>query len=190
MTVGKPGPASGPDPGTGPPRRRLRGSATDWLSVGIAAVALLLSALSWRQSQHAQDTANAAHKREKATNVGFYWQSFLDAPRLYVVNRNSFDIKNVVITFGDGYYLNVNLVPACQVWTLAGFSVPTPEGTPYTLVFPALLHFADADDPPGRWSNGGDGVKPEKSTPLLPPALNLTTYYASHVTVAPLNACA
>ncbi|MFE0648587.1 hypothetical protein ACFVZH_08390 [Streptomyces sp. NPDC059534] len=149
-------------------RRGRIPAVTDWLSVVLAVLALLVSLLGYRQSQKAQEAARESQQRGGATKVGFWRQEYTDPQVLNVFNRNAFDIDDVTITFSDGYYIRVGLVPSCHGWTLAGFSTPANGGGTYTLPFPARLDFRDQDAPPGRWTIDATPPHRQEAPPTLP----------------------
>ncbi|MFE5757372.1 hypothetical protein ACFQ7I_27275 [Streptomyces massasporeus] len=66
--------------------------------------------------------------------VGFWRQDYSNPQVLHVINGNSFDIDNVTVRFNDGYFIRVGLVPSCQAWTLAVFTIPGAQAnSTYTL---------------------------------------------------------
>lgn len=170
------------------PRRWILGSATDWISVLLAASALVVSIVSCSQSQQAQKVAQEVQNRERAMKVGFWRQDFMTPPLLHITNRNSFDIKEVTITFADGYFIKADVVPACTMWTLVDYRVPS-DGSTYTLHFPARLDFVDANDPPGRWTVEADQLRKQTSRPFLPPDNDLIRFYRDHIRLDALGAC-
>ncbi|MGD3112433.1 hypothetical protein [Streptomyces sp. YGL11-2] len=183
-----------PEPTPGPaaeqkPDGSRRSPARDWLSTLIAGGAVLVSIVSLSQSRDAQKAAQQAQQRERAANVGFFSQAGLQPPHMYIVNRNPFDIKDVTISFGDGSYHAVGVVPACSIWHLTNFTENV-NGSNYTLRFPANLNFTDEDDPPGHWVvDSQDRVQQMKGKPSPPSGFNLTSYFAGHVQLQFLNAC-
>ncbi|MFD5741675.1 hypothetical protein ACFXJM_24025 [Streptomyces massasporeus] len=81
-----------------------------------------------------QAAADEAKERESAIKAGFWRQDYSNPQVLHVINRNSFDLDNVTVRFYDGYFIRVGLVPSCQAWTLAGFTVPGAQAnSTYTL---------------------------------------------------------
>ncbi|MCK7621666.1 hypothetical protein MUU72_00720 [Streptomyces sp. RS10V-4] len=150
---------------------------------------MVVSVVSLSQSQKAQNAAQQAQKHERAANVGSFSQPALQPPHMYIVNRNSFDIRDVTITFKDGSYHTVGIVPACSIWHLTNFTENV-NGATYTLTFPAKVNFTDADDPPGYWViDEQDRVAHMGAKPAAPSGSNLTDYFASHVQIQFLNAC-
>ncbi|MFI6285563.1 hypothetical protein ACIBCM_12515 [Streptomyces sp. NPDC051018] len=178
-------------PGTGVQVRKGKwGTATEWFSVALACVAVVISVLSLRQSHDAERNSAAAARWEKAAKVGFYQQAALQPPQLHIRNHNSFSIREVSVTFADGRYLDVDLVPACSLWTLSGYSSPGEGGGTYTLPFPARLDFTDADDPPRRWVVRGDAtLTVQKSEPRHLPEHDLTSIYDDRMSVESLGSC-
>ncbi|MFI8895487.1 hypothetical protein [Streptomyces paradoxus] len=163
-------------------RRRFRGSPADWLSVFVAVLALVVALLSYQQSRKAQSAAQESERHGGAKRVGFWRQEYTNPQVLNVFNRNSFDIDEAIITFSDGRYIRVGLVPACHGWTLVGFSTPGADGTgTYTLPFPARLDFRDQDSPPGRWTIDEEPPHRQKTPPALPTHMDATEAYRLHV---------
>ncbi|WP_097910025.1 MULTISPECIES: hypothetical protein [unclassified Streptomyces] len=162
-------------------KSRIRGSPADWLSVAVAALALVISLLSYQQARNAEKTAREAEQRGGATKVGFWRQDYANPQALHIVNRNPFDIDDVTITFKDGYYLKVGLVPACQGWTLAGYSSPAEEGGTYTAPFPARLDFRDQESPPGRWTIDDQPPHRQEKPPPLPPKKDATAAFRANI---------
>ncbi|MFJ9615033.1 hypothetical protein [Streptomyces noursei] len=183
-----PEPMPGPTPEQQPNGSR-RTSSRDWITTLIAGAAVIVSIVSLNQSRDAQNAARQTREHERAANVGFFTQPRLQPPHMYIANRNSFDIKDVTITFGDGSYDVVGVVPACSIWHLVNFSENV-NGSNYSLAFPARVNFTDEEDPPGYWGvDEQDRVQHMKEKPSPPTGTNLTTYFAGHVQIQFLNAC-
>ncbi|MBB4710169.1 hypothetical protein [Streptomyces luteogriseus] len=162
-------------------RRLMRGSRADWLSVFVAILALVVSLLSYQQSRKAQSAAQESERQGGAKRVGFWQQNYTNPQVLNVFNRNSFDIDEATITFSDGYYIKVGLVPACHGWTLAGFSTAQKGGGTYTLPFPARLDFRDQDSPPGKWTIDEKPPHRQETPPALPTHMDATEAYRTNV---------
>lgn len=180
-------PVPGQEPVRKTLRRWIRASVTDWFSVIIAGVAAFVSLISLQQSRQAQDAAQRAQERERAMRVGFFTQPSLQPPKLYVVNRNFFDIRDATITFEEGYHLKVGVVPACAIWSLVGYS---PPNSTWTLPFPARLDFADADDPPGHWTVDDKlRLKRQESKPYIEESKSLIKNYGGQIQLNYLTSC-
>jgi hypothetical protein len=177
-------PPLGQEPAERSSKRWFRGTATDWIAVVLSAAAVVTAVASWRQSQQAQKSAEDAEHRENARKVTWVKFTGENPQRMTIINRNSFDLKEVTIVFNDGYFLRPNYIPGCSTWTLTDFGVPNTTGGTYTLTFPARLDFTDAVDPPGRWTIQGENpVRPQKSRPSLPAEKDLTAAYSKHINV-------
>ncbi|MFD7244650.1 hypothetical protein [Streptomyces massasporeus] len=154
----------------------------DWLSVLVALFALVVSLLSFFQSRGAEKAANEAKERESAIKVGFWRQDYSNPQVLHVINRNAFDLNNVTVRFNDGYFIKVGLVPSCQAWTLAGFTVPGAQtNSTYTLKFPARLDFQDQQSPAVAWTIADEPPHRQKSPPSLPRTKDLTDTFRQHM---------
>ncbi|MER5778458.1 hypothetical protein ABT144_30095 [Streptomyces sp. NPDC002039] len=161
---------------TSPPRR---GSVTDWISLVVAAIALFVSWLSWNESRNANQEAQKANretqkansetqrlgKREQATKVDFILERKSDGEVLSIANRSPSLIQDVSLTFADGSYIDVEAVASCTIWWVSPLTVTNSRGEAVTLQKPIRLDFTDAQDPPGRWTIMGAGLKSQASEP-------------------------
>ncbi|MEV5103780.1 hypothetical protein ACFQ7G_24720 [Streptomyces massasporeus] len=178
---------------SGPADQQQRGgrTLTDWLSVVVALLALALSVLSYFQSQGAQAAADEAKEHESAIKVGSWRQDYSNPQVLHVINRNSFDLDNVTVRFNDGYFIRVGLVPSCQAWALAGFTVPGAQAnSTYTLQFPARLDFEDQHSPPRAWTITDDPPHRQKTPPSLPSDKDLTNAFRQQMVGSYFAGCA
>ncbi|MFE6096713.1 hypothetical protein ACFQ7M_32705 [Streptomyces massasporeus] len=123
--------------------------------------------------------------------VGFWRQDYSNPQVLHVINRNSFDLDNVTVRFNDGYFIRVGLVPSCQAWTLAGFTVPGAQAnSTYTLQFPARLDFEDQHSSPRRWTITDDPPHRQKTPPSLPSDKDLTNAFRQQMVGPYFAGCA
>lgn len=157
----------------------------------VAVLALVVSLVSYSHSRQAEKAADEAKKRADAIKVGFWRTDYSNPPVLHVTNRNSFDLNDVTISFADGYFIKVGLVPSCQEWILAGFSVPGSQtGSTYSLHFPARLDFADQQSPPGIWTISDKPPHRQTTPPSLSSDKDLTKSFWGHIVGPYFAGCA
>ncbi|MEU6800888.1 hypothetical protein [Streptomyces neyagawaensis] len=124
----------------------------EWLAFIVAAVAVLIAALSYYQAQQADETARKATEREQASLIDFIAWTQGGVETLSIGNHTRKPITDVTVSFADGAYLNVDTVPPCVMWYIRPLSVTTQNGQTITLQRPARLDFTDSHDPSQEWT--------------------------------------
>ncbi|MFI9173202.1 hypothetical protein [Streptomyces lincolnensis] len=151
---------------------RRRGPVSDRISVAFAAIALIVSGLSWQESRGANGEAREANneaqrlvKRDQASRIDFFREWKGTTETLSVVNRSPTHIRDVILTFKDGSYINVNAVGGCLIWWVSPLRVTPANAQTISLDQNARLDFIDAQDPPGHWTITENGLRRQDSKP-------------------------
>ncbi|MGX1886539.1 hypothetical protein [Streptomyces sp. NPDC055287] len=171
-----------------------RGSVTDWISVVVAAVALVVSLVSWRESHRANEEAREANgetqrlvTREQASGIDFIREQGEGGEVLSIANRSRSLIQDVIVTSADGSYIDVGAVGGCTVWWVSPLRVTNADGETVTLKGRARLDFTDAQDPPGRWTIMGDGLRSQVSEPNK--RRDVKAAFGAQIKFGPVDGC-
>ncbi|MFC8665499.1 hypothetical protein [Streptomyces sp. NPDC057199] len=179
---------------TTPPSRR-HGSLTEWSSVGLASLALIVSGLSWKESHSANSEVKRVNRetqrseqREQASKTSYVRNRYPEgAEELTVINRSHALIADVTITFTDGSYIEVGAVGSCTQWSLSPVSLRKENGETVPLLAESRLDFTDSQEPPERWTIEGTGLRSRDTNPKK--QKNITDLVSSQIRFSGVQQC-